>query len=159
MISAATREGVRETSAKKNSPAPDALVTALGRLEGILGEAAQGREARWVGRFVFELWEVRREIGEHKNSAEAGDGILAQIEQAMPGAPFRVGRLREDHDKLIAVADALLADVDRHAAADGASAERVKREASSLLWEMRRHQEREVDLFMDAFESDFGVVE
>jgi hypothetical protein len=155
----ADRPGTTGAAAVKASAEHDALIIAMERLRGALTHAAPDGGGGWARDVEGELREVRSGIEAHREAAEAADGMLAQVEEAMPGAHFRLEGLRKDHSELLAAADALLAEAGRRGVGGDGAAEAVRHEAALLLTRLRNHQEREVDLVFDAFESDLGTVE
>ena len=136
----------------------DALLAAMHRLERALATAAPRRERAWAGQVATALREVRGDLEVHQQSSEAPDGVLAELQNAMPEAAYRINQLRHAHRAFLDEVDGLCASVERFAATGAGSVDSIRRRVVALLSEIRHHQARQVDLIFEAFERDIGAL-
>lgn len=135
----------------------DALVDAMHRLERALGSAAPGREREWNQCVTASLQAVADLLEEHVNSADADDGLLADMVTARPALMHRVERLRHEHQDLLLQARALhrqFAHVEKGELPDFRD---VRHRTTWLLNYLRHHQAAEADLMFEAFSRDVGI--
>ena len=137
----------------------DALVAAIQRLERALAAAAPGREADWARRVGADLRDVRAELERHRHSAEGRNGLFAELLAVMPGAAYRVGKLREAHGALLDETDGLLGSIERMADGGAGAFDAIRRRTAALLRALRAHQAGEVDLIYEAFCQDLGAAD
>ena len=159
MVVAGSRRSEQQTVSIQTSGEYDALVAAMQKLERALAAAAPSREREWAERVVVDLGDVRRELERHRQSAEAADGLFAELAVAMPAAHHRIEQLRVAHRALLDEIDRLVASAEGISAGKSDSFEAIRRWAAALLTELRQHQAREVDLIYEAFSRDIGAVD
>ncbi len=135
----------------------DALVAAMQQLDGALVAAAPGREAAWASRVAADLRDVRSALEQHRASAEGAAGLFGQLQAALPGATYRLGKLRQAHSALLDEADGLLTSIERLAERSSGSYAAIRQRVSALLTGLRAHQAQEVDLIYEAFCRDLGA--
>ena len=157
MTASEARTPAQEMVTTQTAGEHDALVAAMQRLERALAAAAPGREADWAHRVVGDLRAVRRELEQHRETTEGPDGLFVEIRRAIPGAAYRLEKLREAHAAMLEEADALLASAERMEAAASGSVDAIRRRVSALLSALRAHQAKEVDLIYEAFDRDIGA--
>lgn len=133
-----------------------ALVAAIAALERAFGQATSWHDARWVTTIDRELRQVRQALTEHLHAAEAEHGLLAEVLEAMPRADYRVRQIRSEHRRLIAMAEALLAQLEHTEAGDHRAVEGIRQEIGAFLGEVRQHMSQQVDLIYDAYEGVTG---
>lgn len=137
----------------------DALVTAMQRLEGALAAAASGREQDWARRVGADLRDVRAALEQHRASAEGADGLLGELGSALPGAAYRLSKLRQGHSAMIDETDGLLTSIERMVEGGTGSSDAIRQRVSALLTGVRAHQAQEVDLVYEAFCRDLGALD
>jgi hypothetical protein len=137
----------------------EALLAAMHRLEKALATAASGRERAWARHVAAALRGVRHDLEEHRRSSEDPDGILAELQNAMPEAAYRINQLRQAHRAFLDEVDGLCASVERFAATGDGSVDAVRRRVAALLSELHHHQARQIDLIFEAFQRDIGAVD
>jgi hypothetical protein len=142
----------------------DALLVAMHRLEAALAAAAPGREQAWNARVLMDLGGVQECLARHVASAEAPDGLLAEIELARPNLARRVGQLRREHADLLQQANALQRRVEEFwcvewtTEMDGCpDTADIRQQAARLLSALRDHHAREADLIFETFYTDIGA--
>ena len=159
MASTDARIAEQEAVSAQTSEEHDALITAMHKLERALVSAAPGRESEWAQRVAADLRDVRHELAQHRQSAEAADGLFAEIARAMPAAQYQLGKLRQAHGAMLDETDAPLASVERMGAGEPGSFDAVRQRASALLSGLRTHQAQEVDLVYEAFNRDISGID
>lgn len=137
----------------------DALLAAIHQLERALAAPAPGREREWARQVAATLDATRQQIEEHRRSAEAEDGLLVELQRALPEAAYRIDKLKEAHGAFIEETNGLLRDVEQLATSGHGSADAIRRRAAALLSELRHHQARQVDLIYEAFNRDIGAID
>lgn len=135
----------------------DALVEAIQRLETALASAAPGRERDWNERVVENLRAVANLLEEHVRSADAADGLLADIETTRPALLHRVERLRQEHRNLLQQTRALHRQIEHLGEGELPDFRDVRHRTTWLLNYLRHHQAIEADLIFEAFCRDVGV--
>ena len=133
-----------------------ALLAAVSRFEQALAAAAPGREPDWARRVAADLAALQQELARHRRSAEAADGLLAELAQAMPAAQYQMGKLRETHAAVLDEAAALHASVAQLSRGEVGSVDAIRRRGAALLLGLRHHQWQEVDLVYEVFNRDLG---
>jgi hypothetical protein len=142
----------------------DALLLAMHRLEAALAAAAPGREQAWNARVLKDLGGVQECLARHVASAEAPDGLLAEIDLTRPTLLRRVDQLRREHADLLQQAGALQRRVEEFwcvewtAGVDGRpETAAIRQQAARLLGALRDHQAHEADLIFETFYTDIGA--
>jgi nucleotide-binding universal stress UspA family protein len=142
----------------------DALLVAMHRLEAALAAAAPGREQAWNARVLKDLGGVQECLAQHVTSAEAPDGLLAEIDLTWPTLVHRVDQLRREHADLLQQAAALRRRVEEYwcvewtTEVDGRpETADIRQQAARLLGALRDHQAREADLIFETFYTDIGA--
>ncbi len=155
----------RQTSlARQTRGEHDALLVAMHRLEAALAAAAPGREPAWNARVLKDLRGVQECLARHVASAEAPDGLFAEVDLSHPTLARRVDRLRREHADLLQQAGALERRVEEFWCVEWApeAEERpdtadIRRRAARLLAALRDHQAHEADLIFETFYTDIGA--
>ena len=150
------RRTAQETVSVQTAGEHDALVAATYQFEEALAAAAPGREPDWASRVAAALGVLQQELERHRRSAEAADGLLAELAQAMPSAQYQLGRLRDAHGAVLEEAGALRASVAQLSQGATGSVDALRRRSAALLLGLRHHQWQEVDLVYEAFTRDLG---
>jgi hypothetical protein len=152
------------TLARQTRGEHDALLVAMHRLEAALAAAAPGRESAWNARVLKDLGGVQECLARHVASAEAPDGLLAEIDLSHPTLARRVDRLRHEHADLLQQAGALARRVEEFWCVEWATGteERpdtadIRQRAARLLAALRDHQAHEADLILETFCTDIGA--
>jgi hypothetical protein len=153
------------TLSRETRGAHDALLVAMHQLEAALAAAAPGREQAWSARVQGDLRMVQEALARHVASAEAPDGLLAEIDLTRPAVVRRVERLRREHADLLQQAGDLRRQVEQlwcvewttEGAGERADAADIRRQAARLLDALRSHQAQEADLIFETFYTDIGA--
>lgn len=119
----------------------------------------------WNARVLKDLAGVQECLTRHVASAEARDGLFAEIDLARPTFVRRVERLRQEHAELFKKSTALQQWVDRRCCvewvadtvADRADTEEIRQLAMELLSALRHHRAQEADLIFESFSTDIGA--
>lgn len=146
----------RDHVSQRTSREYETMVAAVRAMEEALASPAPGRERAWKKHTRRELAVVIGLLQEHCASAESGDGLLTQVEQAL-GRSYEVMEARRDHDRLVRDAVSLLASLEEYPDEQPLSCREVRARAADLTAALRDHQAREADLLMMAFARDIGV--
>jgi hypothetical protein len=146
----------QESVSRQTASEHDALVAALSQVGEALAGAAPGREPAWAQRVAAALRAVRQVLAQHQQAAEAADGLLTALAQAMPAAHYQLGKLRADHRALLDEATALLVSAEALSRGEAGSVDAIRRRGTALLVGLRHHQWQEVDLIYEAFDRDLG---
>ncbi|MDP9023500.1 MAG: hypothetical protein M3N57_12550 [Actinomycetota bacterium] len=133
------------------------LHAALVQLEQALAATA-GRPEPWRDLVATALTRLRATLDDHTDQTEAPGGLFDQILTEAPRLEPSVARLRQDHRKLAASTDALLAQC-RGAIPDSDEVERLRRDALELLGQAARHRQRGSDLLWEAYEVDLSAAD
>jgi hypothetical protein len=152
----AAPSGAQETVSVQTAAEHDTLLAAIYQFEQALASAAPGREPDWARRVATDLGVVQQELARHRRSAEAADGLLAELAQAMPTAQYQLGKLREAHGAMLDEAAALLTSVAQLSEDATGSVDAIRRRSAALLLGLHHHQWQEVDLVYEAFDRDLG---
>ena len=136
----------------------DALLIAIHRLEAALAAAAPGREQAWGARVRDDLRLVQESLERHINSAEAFDGLFAEMDLT-PHMTRRVEQLRKDHAKLLQQVGNLQEELEKFWCVEWTTPDfgAVRKQAADLLRALRNHQEQEADLIFETFYTDIGA--
>lgn len=156
---------VRQTTLSQETRGEhDALLVAMHRLEAALAAAAPGREQAWNARVLKDLAGVQECLARHVTSAEAPDGLLAEIDLTCPTLARRVEQLRREHADLMQQAGALQRRVEECWCVEWApgvdgrpETADVREQAARLLSALRDHQAHEADLIFETFFTDIGA--
>jgi hypothetical protein len=135
----------------------DALLRVMHRLEAALASPATGREHHWNRRVLARLRELRHALSRHTASAEAADGLLANIDPTRPTLARHVEQLRRQHPLLLTETCALLGRVRDATIRECYNCHEVRRQAATLLGAIRHHQALEADLIFESFYTDIGT--
>jgi hypothetical protein len=142
----------------------DALLVAMHRLEAALAAAAPGREQAWNARVLKDVRGVQEYLARHVASAEAPDGLFAEIDLTRPTLARRVDQLRREHADLRHKAGALERRVEEFwcvewamGAEDRPDTADIRQRAARLLGALRDHQAHEADLIFETFHTDIGA--
>lgn len=160
------RPTARQTTlSQRTRSEQDALLVAMQRLEAALAGAASGREQAWNARVLKDLAGVQECLTRHVASAEARDGLFAEIDLSRPTLVRRVERLRQEHAELLKQATALQQRVEQRycvewvadTVADRADTAEIRQLAMELLSALRHHRAQEADLIFETFYTDIGA--
>lgn len=135
----------------------DALLVAMHQLEAALGAAAPGREHCWNDRVRENLSGVQSALERHVASAEAEQGLFAEIDLTRPTLVRSVERLRREHIDLVQQAEALRRQVAHYGVEERPAFENIRQQAARLLEALRHHQAREADLIFESLYTDIGA--
>ena len=121
-------------------------------LQAVLDEPP-GDPEHWLQQARAAAAEVRTDLAEHIEVTEASGGLYDSLraEAARLAGPLR--KLQAEHPELIALADELIAVLERPTAADRLSAPAQVKE---LLRRLSHHRQRGADLVFEAYEVDVG---
>src|SRR5687767_5889461 len=107
-------EETRLSQATEQESVPeDSLLRAIHGLEDVLASEASGREVEWCKQVADGFRHVRNEIGTHRATMAAPDGLLAEIELATPEAEPQIQALQEAQHSLLGEADRLLEEIEQ----------------------------------------------
>lgn len=136
----------------------EVMVRAVEALERALAAPAPGREPAWKQGVRRGLATVVGLMQEHCGWAEGASGLLTEVELRL-GRASEVSEARREHERLRHDATGLLAALDAYQEEPSLSSDEVRRRAGEITAALRRHQAREVDLLMLAFQRDIGTVD
>jgi hypothetical protein len=110
----------------------------------------------WHARLREAAGHMRGTVVDHVAESEAPDGLLAQIAEVAPWLGPRAQHLRDEHDDLVAAADALV-----RRCAEATDAEEDVDALAELAWDLlervSRHRRRGADLLYDAYALDVSA--
>jgi Ala-tRNA(Pro) deacylase len=113
--------------------------------------APLGSGPAWRRRLVRELERLRIALDVHIEKTEASEGLLDEIIDQAPRLAREVDRLRQDHTRLRAECERVLA-----RAEDFESVASIRRMVLSLLGQLAHHRHEGADLVYEAFGVDLG---
>jgi hypothetical protein len=134
----------------------DVLLAATLTLERALGRPARGREVPRAESVTGTLRGLAVVLIQHRYSAEAEVGLLAELLRQMPETAFQIGRLRDEHRALLDETEGLLDDLENISAARTVTVDAPRRRAAHLLSALRAHQTEQADLIFESFDRDIG---
>lgn len=121
-------------------------------LQAVLDEPP-GDPEHWLQQARAAAAEVRTDLAEHIEVTEASGGLYDSLraEAARLAGPLR--HLQGEHPDLVALADELIAVLNRPAADDRSAAPALVKE---LLRRLSHHRQRGGDLIFEAYQVDVG---
>lgn len=125
-------------------------------LEKALAEPAPGVPDAWKHRAAAALAIVVDYVRQHIESAESDGGLVTELELKL-GRNRDVRLARDDHKKLLAGSNALLADLSQPAGDAGPETADVRSRTLDLIALLEQHKRREIDLILGAFDIDIGT--
>jgi hypothetical protein len=128
----------------------------LTTFEEALDVAPSASSGAWLRRLRVELAPLLDCLAEHRDSAEADDGLLTEIEVTL-GRNYEVSTARRLHRSASQRAEDLSERV-RTPAAD-IDHDELRKAGRRLGSAIRRHHELEADLILMAFYTDIGTVD
>ena len=134
----------------------ESLYQALVGLEDALSTPI-GDGPRWRLRVAMAVDHAANRVEEHVQSAEAGDGLLHQVELDSPRLGCRIRRLRTDHVRLENEINRLkvaLADISDNDVVDKGIP--IRNQALEFLGLLAAHRQRGADLIYEAYQVDIG---
>ncbi len=151
-----SREGGRgQQVAASTALEHKALLQAVGALEQALAAPAPARNDARSQRTRRALAKVVGFLQDHCESAEKPGGLLAEAQRKV-GQSRVVTQTRRDHQHLSRDAVTLLAAIDENRRGKSLTYREVSKRADALAASLRRHQAREADLILEAFQRDLG---
>ncbi len=132
-----------------------ALLQAVGALEQALAEPAPAKNDARMQRTRRALAKVVGFLQDHCESAERPAGLLAEAQRKV-GQSRVVTQTRKDHQRLLRDAVTLLGAMDENRRGKSLTYREVSKRADTLAASLRRHQTREADLLLEAFQRDLG---
>jgi hemerythrin-like domain-containing protein len=154
-VSQARKEALTQQTRRDH----DALLDAIHQLEAALASAAPGREQDWRRRVHQTVQGVSDLLREHVSTAEAPDGLLAEIDTLCPELFYRVQRLRHEHDDLVQHTRALMRRIEHQGDEETPNFQDIRQRATWLLNALRHHQAVETDLVFETFWTNIGTVD
>jgi hemerythrin-like domain-containing protein len=145
-----------EALAAQNRAEHAELLSTIHALEAALASAAPGREREWNEQVGERLRAVIAALRAHACSAEAEDGLFAEID-LRPTLLRRVERLRQEHADLVQQSEALAQRISHCNDGDARDCHDIRQRAAWLLTALRHHQAVENDLVFESFYTDLGV--
>jgi len=100
--------------------------------------------------------EVRADLALHRALAEGKKGLHLDIVRSSPRHAYAVRRLHAEHRMLFARVEELRASAASRVYDGGATLERLRSCARSLMREITKHRQREADLVYEAYQTDLG---
>lgn len=125
-----------------------ALLKDLTRLE----EASAAASQEGIVHFRAQLEVTRRHIAEHFRFEEE-NGYLEAVRKRQPHLERSIEQLAEEHKALVQGLEALVARANQ----ETSNSADLRGEVRSWVGQLRRHEERENDLVLDAFNLDVGA--
>jgi hypothetical protein len=147
-------ESVRGGSLDRARGRRVALRSAMAALESSIAAPAAGREAQWLERLGADLDHLAEALEAHIKSAEAPDGLLAEILHSAPRLAHRVDKVRADHVALRAAVDEA-----RGAAAAGREPSELRDRVVEVLGHLLRHRHLGADLVYEAYMVDIEAAD
>jgi hypothetical protein len=173
--------GIATNGGKAMAAKTDQLLTAIDQLEHILSQDSTNREAPWFFRMEQALAAVEQALRQHSANLEGPDGRVLDVDRPRipsPGVVRRAGELQDGLHDLLKQTQALRARLQQATPASGfpshpeetAGALPVAPEAGaladfgilcqrarSLVENLRRYENEEVDLILETVNTDVGA--
>jgi hypothetical protein len=134
----------------------DELLEAMHGLELALAAPAPRRQRDWCERVAKELGVVNEALAQHVLTAEAPEGLFAEIEAAAPPLHHRIGRLKREHAQLLRQTDALEAYVAQERVLKRYAFQEIRQRAGWLLTGLRQRTALAADLVFELYDTDIG---
>jgi hypothetical protein len=149
----------------------DALGLSLEPLQMALDAKVPGREHEWALAVTEALTRVEAALRQHRASAKAPDGLLAEVDETRPTLARQADELRKDHDCFLKQIIALRQEACHAAEAFQPVAElsaqpldagivdfsAMRHQAERLLTALQENKEAEVVLVLESINTDIGA--
>jgi hypothetical protein len=139
-------EAVRRTYAEH-----ELLAQAQRNLEGALTTTGTLRQTAWAETVVTRLVDLRDALQDHIDSAESNGGLLSEMERRMIAINDQVVYVLKDHKRLVDECQSLIVKVGGYAAKGKVPLGELRKNAASLLANIRKHRSREISLIREVF--------
>lgn len=151
-----TREQ-REIAADDNRTQHIRLTFSMHRLENSLGQAAPGREEKWLRDVDKALELLLVAMNESQDIVCRDDGLIEEIKYLTPRLMSRLANLQDEFDGLLRQATTLRDQLKQAANRSSTAFTDLRQRMDWLLSGLRHHQAKETDLIYEAINVDIGV--
>jgi hypothetical protein len=149
----------------------NALAKSLDRLKETISATVPGHEREWAEAVGAAIDAVEIAMRQHKASAKASDGVLAEVDETRPTLSRQADEIRQEHGDLLKDIASLRKEVFRAAVAFGPNGDpsqinpsggvldfgEIRRHAESILNQLSRTSEAETKLVQESVNTDIGV--
>jgi len=149
----------------------DALVVSAERLRQALATDVPGHEREWAVTVGEALARVETALRQHRTSAKAPDGPLAEVDETRPTLARQADELCSEHSDLLKQFVALHEEVQRAAEAFKPAADAraqtgtagvpdfsaIRQQAEQLLAGLQQNKDAETKLVLESVNTDIGV--
>ena len=133
------------------------LTFSMHRLEHSLGQAAPGREEKWLGDVVKALELLVVAMNESQDIVCRDDGLIEEIKHTTPRLLSRIANLRDEFDGLLQQATTLREQLKQAVSRSNTAFTDLRQRMDWLLSGLKHHQAKETDLIYEAINVDIGV--
>lgn len=147
----------REIAADDNRTQHIRLTFSMHRLENSLGQAAPGREEKWLSDVDKALELLIVAMNESKEIVCRDDGLIEEIKHTTPRLLSRIVNLRDEFDGLFQQATTLRDQLKQAANRSNTAFTDLRQRMDWLLSGLRHHQAKETDLIYEATNVDIGI--
>jgi hypothetical protein len=127
------------------------------RLENSLGQAAPGREEKWLADVSNALDLLVVAMTESRELVCRDDGLIKEIKHTTPRLLSRIENLRDEFDGLVQQAKTLREQLTQASKRSNTAFSDLRLRMEWLLSGLRHHQAKETDLIYEAINVDIGV--
>jgi len=132
----------------------DALAAALDGLDKAV--AAAGPKGAWIYRVVAAVEALNDALSRHVASADAPEGLMAEIDPTRPTLVRGVERMRGEHEDLLQQAESLLRLLEHQALEERPDVQEIRHRAGQMLEALRKHRKVEDGLIYESSFTDIG---
>lgn len=147
----------REIAADDNRTQHIRLTFSMHRLENSLGQAAPGREDKWLSDVNSALDLLLVAMRESEEVVSRDDGLIEEIKHTAPRLLSRIENLRDEFEGLLQQATTLRDQLDEAVNRSNTAFSDLRQRMDWLLSGLRHHQSKETDLIYEAVNVDIGV--
>ena len=147
----------RDVAADDNRTQHIRLTFTMHRLEACLGQAAPGRETKWLDEVHRALDLLLAAMSESEAVVYRDDGLIEEIKYTTPRLLSRIANLQDEFDGLATQAKTLREQLVETSKRSNTAFADLRQRVDWLLSGLRHHQAKEVDLIFEAMNVDIGI--